>query len=71
MALTRRRYTGSVGRPSGAVIETTCGGDRKVEVCDMFLTLRTPMAPTGFVAMTHDTYIGTFFFVSFQRKVET
>ena len=51
------RSSGSVGRPAGAAVVRTCTGDRKVETYDMFHTPGTCMPPTGFVAMTNDTYL--------------
>ena len=52
-----RPPAGSVGHPAGAAVVRTCTGDRKVEMCGMFHTPGTYMPPTGFVAMTHDTYL--------------
>ena len=48
---------GASTRPAGAAVMTTCTGDRTVEIFDMFHTSSTCMPPTGFVAMTHDTYL--------------
>ena len=51
------RSPGNVGNPADAAVVRTCPGDRKVEIYDMFHTPGTYMPPTGFVAMTHDTYL--------------
>ena len=65
------RSPGSVGRPAGPVVVGTCAGDREVEIYDMFHTPGTYKPPTGFVAVTHDTYVRPLLFFFFQRKVET
>ena len=49
------RSPGSVVRAVDAVVVRTCADNRKVEVYDM--------PPTGFVAMTHDTYAHFYVFV--------
>ena len=63
------RSPGSVGLPAGAVVVTTCAGDGKVEIYDMFHTPGTYMPPTGFVSMTHehDTYVLFVIVVSGER----
>ena len=58
--LSNIRFPGSVGHPTGAAVVRTCAGDRKVEIYDTFHTPGTYMPPTGFVAMTHDTYVQYF-----------
>ena len=71
------RSSGSVGRPAGAAVMTTCAGDRKVEIYDMFHTSGVYMPATAYTClpqvslrwrMTRTFNIIMFIF---RRKVET
>ena len=42
---------------------SSCAGDREVKIYDMLYTPGIYMLPTGFVAMTHDTYVHFIMFV--------